>query len=436
MKVKNKLLLLLLMLTVSVVGCKKADKNETETVGQEQQELQEQEKKDSNLEVEVPKALNREEVIEPLLSEAETLATGYFYEEALECLSDVPEEFSKDDEVMAAIEKYTAAKDSFVPYDQPVRHIFFHPLIVDTSLAFDGDSTANGYNYWMTTIHEFNAILEELYARNYILIDIHELCEETTDENGNTKLVAKQPMVPEGKIPIIISEDNISYNYKEDDGLAKKLLLDENGDVKNLYVDQNGEESIGDYDVAPIVDSFVKEHPDFSLRGAKGILAVTGFDGLIGYKIHDPENPNMEEDKETIRAVAKRLKETGWLFASHSYAHKHEADMSYQDLVSDSERWKEEVGSLVGETDIYVYPYGEEVDYPSDKLTYLQNEGFVYLLGVWTKPFVSVQDHYVRQTRCNLDGYTLATKTDVVADLVDTKKIIDSSRPPLGEIAY
>lgn len=378
-------------------------------------------------------ALHRAQELTPLLQNAETLALGYYYDEALECLSNVPEEFALDEEVTAAIAQYTEAKDAFVPYDQPVRHIFFHSLIVDTSLAFDGDFMENGYNYWMTTVDEFKAMLEELYANQYVLIDIHDLCEEQTDENGNVKLVAKAPLVPEGKLPLVLSVDDVNYyEYMKNDGFARKLLLDENGDVKNLYIDQNGQESIGDYDVVPILDAFVKEHPDFSLRGVKGIIAETGYEGTLGYRTNDPESPTLEADREAAKAVADHMKETGWQFAVHGYGHKHTAQISYDTLVADTVRWKEEVGSLVGETDIYIYPYGEEIDYPSDKLTYLQKEGFRYFCGVWaTKAFVSVKDTYVRQTRCNLDGYTMLTRPEAVADLIDVSKVLDTGRPEL-----
>jgi len=86
----------------------------------------------------------------------------------------------------------------------------------------------------------------------------------------------------------------------------------------------------------------------------------------------------------------------------------------------------------VGDTDIYVFPYGEEIDYPGDKLTYLQSEGFRYFCGVWAgKAFVSVKDTYVRQTRCNLDGFTMKTRPEAVSDLLDVSKVLDPDRPEL-----
>lgn len=378
-------------------------------------------------------AARYDEIVVPVLAEASELAQGYYYEEAIALLKEIPEEFSQDEDVVSAISTYTDALDSFIPYDQPVRHIFFHSLIVDTSLAFDGDYMENGYNYWMTTVDEFHAILDELYANQYILIDIHELVEEQVDEDGNVTMTAAQPLVPEGKIPLVLSVDDVSYyDYMEKDGFPKKLVLDENGDVKNLYINPDGTESIGDYDVMPILDAFVKEHPDFSLRGAKGIIAATGYEGTLGYRINDMESPTLEEDRQTVRTIADRLKETGWLFASHGYGHKHTASISYNTLVEDTSRWKDEIATYVGDTDIYIYPYGEEIDYPSQKLTYLQSEGFRYFCGVWaSKAFVSVKEDYVRQTRCNLDGFTMITRPQSVADLIDASKIVDPARPEL-----
>ena len=377
-------------------------------------------------------AIRREEQLIPLLEKAEELSQGYYYEEALDCLLGVPEEFSEDPDVISAITEYTEKMNSFVPYEEPVRHIFFHSLIVDTSLAFDGDYMSNGYNYWMTTADEFQAMLEELYKNNFILIDIHDLCREETDEDGNVKLIANHPLVPEGKKPLVLSVDDVNYyEYMEKDGFARKLLLDENGDVKNLYIDQEGNELIGDYDVVPILDAFVKEHPDFSLRGNKGIIALTGYEGTMGYRTNDPESPTFEQDHADAKAVADRMKETGWQFAVHGWGHRHTAKISYDSLVEDTTRWKNEVGSLVGDTDIYIYPYGEEVDYPSDKLTYLQREGYRYFCGVWSKAFVSVKDTYVRQTRCNLDGFNMITRPGSLADLFDVENVLDKTRPEL-----
>ena len=356
-------------------------------------------------------------VIERTLEKAESLAEGFFCEEALETLEEIPEPYREDERVAGARERFEEIRDGMVLYEKPVRHIFFHSLIVDTDLAFDGDYMANGYNYWMTTILEFERILEQMYEKGFILIDIHDI---------------EHPLVPEGRIPFVLSIDDVNYyEYMKGDGFADRLVLDENGEVKNLYLEADGTEKIGNYDVMPILDEFVKEHPDFSLRGVKGVIAETGYEGTLGYRTNDLESPTLEADRESARKVAERLKETGWQFAVHGYGHRHTPKLSLGELQADTRQWKEEVGSLVGETDVYIYPYGEEVEYPSHHLAYLQEEGFRYYCGVWTKSFVQAGDGYIRQTRCNLDGYTLTTKDEVVADMIDTAYTRDPARPPL-----
>ena len=110
----------------------------------------------------------------------------------------------------------------------------------------------NGYNYWMTTVDEFRAILEELYANQYILIDIHDLNDVQTAKDGTVTLVPSAPMVPEGKIPLVLSVDDVNYyDYMKTDGFARNLMLDEEGNAKNLYIDENGQETVELWDTVP-----------------------------------------------------------------------------------------------------------------------------------------------------------------------------------------
>ena len=61
--------------------------------------------------------------------------------------------------------------------------MFFHTLIKDTARAFDGDSDSNGYNQYMTTIDEFNKIIQSMYDKGYVMVSIYDMA--TADENGN-----------------------------------------------------------------------------------------------------------------------------------------------------------------------------------------------------------------------------------------------------------
>ena len=69
-----------------------------------------------------------------------------------------------------------------------------------------------------------------------------------------------------------------------DDRHNNQLVVDENGKIRNEYIEDDGSVSVGDYDMVPLIDRFVEEHPDFSYRGAKGIVALTGYNGILGYR--------------------------------------------------------------------------------------------------------------------------------------------------------
>ena len=80
-------------------------------------------------------------------------------------------------------------------------------------------------------------------------------------------------MLPKGKIPFVLSQDDVSYyHYMDGDGYASRLVLDENGEVKNEYIEDDGTVSVGNYDMVPLIDEFVKQHPDFSYHGEKVFL--------------------------------------------------------------------------------------------------------------------------------------------------------------------
>ena len=55
-------------------------------------------------------------------------------------------------------------------------------------------------------------------------------------------------------------------------------------DVDGTLLTPEGQIVTGDYDLVPILNRFIAEHPDFSYRGARAILAFTGYEGVLGYR--------------------------------------------------------------------------------------------------------------------------------------------------------
>ncbi|UFJ42103.1 polysaccharide deacetylase family protein [Brevibacillus humidisoli] len=317
-----------------------------------------------------------------------------------------------------------------VPYEGPVEHIFFHPLIAYPELAFDQDAMSKGYDDWFVTVSEFEKVIASLYEKNYILIDIHSLYERQTVE-GKQVLQAAQLMLPEGKKPLILSIDDLNYyEYMRQNGNAYKLVLDAQNKIATYSRTPEGHEEIAyDNEIIPILDRFVEEHPDFSHQGAKGIIALTGYEGVLGYRTNLIDAPDYQQVKQEVMSVIQRLKETGWTFASHGYGHLDANKVSYQRLVADTARWKREVEPLLGPTSVYIYPYGSRVETGSKKHRYLIDAGFDVLCSVGPAPYRKQTPEVLMMDRRHIDGLAFKTQRDRLLPLFDSEQILDPIRP-------
>ena len=175
--------------------------------------------------------------------------------------------------------------------DQVVEHLFFHPVIAYPQWAFHDcsatQSEKEGLDDWMVTVDEFKKILDSLYERDYILVRMEDVWSEYTNEAGETRMQRNTLMLPEGKKPLIFSFDDVNYYpYMLEQGFTSKLVVGEDGDIWAQCTDPYTGETFltQDLDATTILDKFVREHPDFSLNGAKGVFSLTGYEGILGYR--------------------------------------------------------------------------------------------------------------------------------------------------------
>lgn len=363
-----------------------------------------------------------------ILKEASDLALSYQYADAIALLqgSDV----LKDDEGAAqAVTEYQAQLDSMYEYDGAIAHLSFPNLVVDTARAFDGDEYSSVYQQNMITLEEFNNILNVLYENGYILIDLHDLATES-DAGNSVTMTARCPVIPQGKKPMILSVENLNYSsVRNGDGVATGLALDENGGVGAVYTDEEGHDLIGAYDVVPVLEQFIGEHPDFSFQGARGIISLSGAGGVFGYQIEAEKTTGFEENVQKAKQIAQKLQEDGWSFASAGYSYQWMGDMSYDTLKEDITKWQSVVGSVTGACDILMYPYGSEVDYSSEKAQLLINQGFRYLIGMWSEgDHLEVNSTYLRQTRRAVTGYVLENYPNNFSTYFSASAILDGDR--------
>lgn len=366
---------------------------------------------------------------EKVLAQAADLAQAYQYEEAIALLQ-AADELQGDERAEKAAAEYQREQDSMYEYDGTVGHLCFTNLVVDTARAFDGDEYSSVYRQNMITLTEFENILDALYMNNYILIDIHSLAQETEDSAGGVTMTARMPVLPEGKKPIVLSVENLNYNsVRNGDGVAMKLALDGEGNVGAVYTDEGGHDLTGAYDVVPVLEKFIDEHPDFSFRNARGIIALSGAGGAFGYEIGESGASDYESSREKVKEIADRLREDGWTFATQGYSYQYMGDMSYETLREDLVKWKDTVGDVIGESDVLLYPYGSEVDYSTEKGALLVNQGFHYLVGLWSDgDHLEVNPTYLRQTRRTVTGYVLENYPDNFRSYFSTSVIMDPAR--------
>jgi hypothetical protein len=114
---------------------------------------------------------------------------------------------------------------------------------------------------------------------------MNDVWSETVGDDGVHRMVRNTLMIPEGKKPLILSYDDVNYyNYMIENGFPYKLVI-KDGELWSYGLDPDGNEVYSqDLDAITILDKFVKEHPDFSLNGAKGCLCLTGYEGILGYR--------------------------------------------------------------------------------------------------------------------------------------------------------
>lgn len=364
------------------------------------------------------------------LEAAEAMALSYDFQGAIDYLN-ASDALKEDERAAEAVKKYQKSLDSMYEYDGDIGHFCFTNLVVDTERAFDGDEYSPVYKQNMITLEEFTNILNTFYENGYVLIDIHSLAEETAaDSRGNITMTAKLPTLPNGKKPLIFSVENLDYSsVRNGDGVATRLELDDQGNVMAAYTDGEGHDLVGAYDVVPVLEQFIQEHPDFSYRGARGIIGVSGINGVFGYKIQEEDTSDFAGNQETVRAIADKLRSDGWTFASQGYSYQYMGDMSYETLKEDVTKWQSIVGELLGACDTLLYPYGSEVDYTSEKASMLINQGFRYLVGMWSDgDHLEVNSAYLRQTRRTVTGYVFENYPGNFSTYFSTASIIDPAR--------
>jgi hypothetical protein len=300
-----------------------------------------------------------------------------------------------------------------------VEHLFFHPLVIRPELAFTRDRLAQGFRNFFLTAGEFRAVLAQLDRNGWTLVDIH-------------RAVAGEVRVPPGRRPFVLSVDDVNYyDYSRTRGLGWRLVLDPAGDVKVESRDDRGVR-LTDDDIVPIIDEFVSRHPQFSADGAKGVLAVTAYQGLLGERLDDRRSQDRAGSVERATALARRLQATGWVFADHSYGHIDFARAPLAVARRDIERWQRVAEPIVGPTDLFVYPFGAAPPPSSPLVAMLRDHGYTVICDIDVAPRFFRAQGIVIMSRRHIDGLALRQEARPLAPFFDVASVEDRAARSAG----
>ena len=366
-----------------------------------------------------------------LMSEARALAATYDYEGAIEKISTFSGDLAQFPSLTAQQQEYEVEMGLLVQWEDnaEIPNLVFNILVEDPDLLPD----ANDYKQNLST-QAFSNILQQLYENDYVLIGL----------DGILDGVDPRPvMLPAGKKPIIITQKIVSYpDYtvgtngaanKKGVGIANKLLLDENGNITSEYVDETGQARTGAYDLVPILEAFIYTHPDFSYKGARATLAVSGYNGLFGYQVQAGAKETLgeavyQQEVSAARKLVQALRAAGYEIACGTYSNLSYGNATEEEVLADIDKWNTEIAPILGVVNTFVYARnsdltGANTAYSGAKYASLQQAGFTRFLTTKNKVWLNYSDEYIRQG-CIIVSKPNFTKTpDLFADYFDINEI-------------
>ena len=389
------------------------------------------------------------EEVKYLLAQADAQATGYDYDGAIATLESFAGDKNKYPDIDSMLSAYKQAKSLLVAHNDPgeVVNLSFHALIADPARAFSAQTYGGSYNKNFVTIDEFEAILEQLYTNNYVLVDMDSFVSESV--TGDTISYGSKPLyLPDGKKPLMITETMADYfDFMVDGdgdgnpdakagGFAHKLVL-KNGEIKAEMVNAAGETVVGNYELIPILEDFIDKHPDFSYQGARATIAVCGYDGVFGYKT----NPKVIQshgqefyDAQVYAAaeVCEAIRNAGYTFASYTYNNIDYGKKNANEIQADISNWTSEVLPILGEAKTLIYAKGSDIsttgDYTGGKYSVLYNAGFRFFITAGNNPSATINSAYVRQVRLMVTGTTMANAASTYAQYFNAASLLNSQR--------
>ncbi len=385
----------------------------------------------------------KETMYEPMMAEGEHMLQTYKFYSAEQLFSDLAVIFPEDEMIKSNLLTATSHTSEVKEYRGQIEVICVRSLIADTDTAFAGRYHSANLGLYLTT-YEFEKILENLYARDYVLVDPENLIEASDP----TFLLERNLKVPKGKKPLVVVIENLQYSASAYNcGTCRRLVLNDENQVCGEYVNSDGETVVSrTAEAIGILDTFVEKNPDFTYDGAKGIISVSGYEACFGYVVAAGEiearntalsaanlpqievtNDDIDYSRERVTEIVDVLADNGWKFASCTYSYIEDCRNTEKAVLKeDTEKWLDQIGSLFGEVHMLVYPNGNYIFGTDDRAVYYKNNGFRIFFGGGATPYYTYGDNYLYLDRAMMSYKTLNRKA--YEELFDYTQIIDPAR--------
>lgn len=361
---------------------------------------------------------------ELLIEETNKYINNQDYVSAINLLNSNQKYFKNDATIKNLIQLNNElhSSNNLVEYTGEIEHLTFGTLMAFPEKALNTNNhLSNYFDKNKITTNEFKSILNELYRNNYVLIDIF-------DYINRESITKNKLMLPKNKKPLILSFDNVSYksNY-QNLGEIDKIIIDRNDNLATYTTKKSIQDRIGyDNEFIVILESFINEYPDFSINNARGIIFLTGEDGILGYNTNHKNASNKYEAKK-VSEVIKKLKSLGWRFGCNNYTYKDENSKSDLEFAKELSLWNQEIRTIIGDTELYAHPFGIKTNNQNSKVELLLANGFKIFFENSNNPKTEFLGEMCILSRKEVNGYTLRNNSEMFENIFDCEKVYDHS---------
>ena len=265
------------------------------------------------------------------------------YDSAIALLEDNLKFYQNDKEYSILLGKYKGIKSDLqlVAYSGPIYSVTIRPLLAFPQYAFTTKNpNYNDLDKYFITPNEYKNIIYQLYQNDFILINSNDAM------NQNLKL-------PANKKPILMCYDNVCYgtDYKCQ---IDRLIINRDDSIATY----TGKKSIRDRisienEFVPILEDFLLSHPDFSFKNARGVIYLSGQNGILGYKTQK-NNANYKFEIKQASRVVDKLKSLGWEFGSNGYSYENMNTATNVEFSKNIFNFSKEVENIVGKVNSYL----------------------------------------------------------------------------------